>query len=72
MRDDAATRDVFGQRPDRVAGTAELERAHALQLFAFEKQLGAGELVETARAQHRRDLGMRRDARGGVADVTLE
>ena len=60
---------VRGQRPHRIAGAAELERADALQVLGLEGDATAGERVQRARAQHRRDVRMRRDARGGGQDV---
>ena len=39
-----------------------------MQLLGLEVQLATGQCVEAARAQHRRDVGMGRDARGGGKD----
>ena len=64
VRDHAARGFAFAQRPDGIAGAAELEGAAALQVLALEVQLRAGQFVECARAQRRRDVGVRRDARG--------
>jgi hypothetical protein len=69
MRDDAARGCLVVERPHRVARTAELERAGALEVFAFEEQFRTGERIERARAQHGRDVRVRRDARGGGFDV---
>jgi hypothetical protein len=57
------------QRPDRIAGAAELERAAALQRFGLEMQLAAGQRVQRARTQHRGDVGVGCDARGGGQDI---
>ena len=53
---------------DRIVGAAELERADPLQVLALEEKFGAGECVERARAQCRRHLRVRGDARGGRFD----
>jgi len=69
VRDHAARGSVRIQRPHRVAGAAELERPGALQVFALEEELGARQRVERARAQQRRDVGMRGNARSGILHV---
>ena len=69
MGDHAGARFRFGQRPDRVAGATELERAHALQVFGLEMELGTGQRVQRARTQHRGDQRMRCDPRGGGQEV---
>src|SRR3546814_5202780 len=56
-----ARRGGHVQREHRVAGAAELEGADALQVFALEMQAAAGQRVQRARAQHRRDMRQRRD-----------
>jgi len=57
------------QRPHRIAGTAELERPAALQMLGLEGQLRPGQRIQRVRAQDRRDMGMRRDPRGGGQDI---
>src|SRR3546814_1626071 len=69
MGDHAACGGRVVQRPHRVAGTAELERARALQRLGLEVQRAARDGVDAARTQHRRGVRMRRDARGGGEDV---
>jgi hypothetical protein len=53
----------------RIEGAAELERAHALEVFALEKDARPELAVDGARAQDRRAVGMPLDARGGSRDV---
>jgi hypothetical protein len=69
MRDDAAGGGIGVERLHGIAGAAELEGADALQVFALEMQLRAGQRVERARAQHGGVVGMRGDARGGGQHV---
>ena len=52
----------IAQRPHGIAGTAELERAGALEVFALECELRLREGVDTARAQHRRAICVGRQA----------
>jgi hypothetical protein len=59
MGDHAGTGAISIQRPHRVAGTAELECATALQVLGLERQLRAGQRIERARAQHRGHAGVR-------------
>ena len=49
----------------RVVGTAELERAHTLQVFALEEQLRAAAFVGQARGHHRRLVRHAGQAVGG-------
>ena len=65
MRDDAARGGGGVERPHRIAGAAELERARALQVLALEVEFRARKRIERARTQHRRRMRMGRDARGG-------
>jgi hypothetical protein len=69
MGDHAGTGAISIQRPHRVAGTAELECATALQVLGLERQLRAGQRIERARAQHRGHAGVRRDPRSSKQDV---
>ena len=69
MGDHAARGGGLVQRPHRIAGAAELERADPLQVFAFELQPRAGFLIQRARSEHRGGMGMSGDARGGGEDV---
>ncbi len=55
--DHAAPLLLGRQAGERVVGAAELERAAALQVLAFEKHAGAGALIDGARSQHRRAMG---------------
>src|SRR5688500_9042747 len=68
MRDHAARGLAVAERPYRIAGATELEGAGALQVLAFEEQLGTGERVERARTHDGRAVRMRRDARRGGFD----
>src|SRR5256885_12703140 len=45
-----------------VESTAELEGAHALQVLALEKDAGAQRIVQRARGEHGRAVGMALDA----------
>ena len=56
------------QRPDRIAGAAELEGAAALQMFGLEVQLRAGLRIEGFVVQDGRQPRVCRDARGGFED----
>ena len=50
---------LLGGKPrQRVEGAAELERSHALQVFAFEEDFRAEFFVEGTRGHHRRAVGM--------------
>src|SRR3546814_5668287 len=69
MGDHAACGGRVVQRPHRVAGTAELERARTLQRLGLEVQRAARDGVDAARTQHRRGVRRRRDARRGGEDV---
>src|SRR3546814_5667599 len=72
MGDHAACGGRVVQRPHRVAGTAELERARALQRLGLEVQRAARDGVDAARTQHRRGVRMRRDTRGRSEEHTSE
>ena len=63
----AAPRLLPGQRQDRVARPARLERAHALQVLAFEKEFRARHAVQRSAGQHRRAMHAACDALLGAA-----
>ena len=68
-RDDAIRTLRIGQRIHRVVATAELERAHALQVLGLAEHLRAELRVERARRQHRRAVRGALQACGGGFDV---
>ena len=49
MRDDAAPGDFIRQRPHRVARAAKLKCARALKVFALERHLATGDLIDRGR-----------------------
>jgi len=68
MRDDAVRCNRIAQRPDRVARSAKLESARALEILAFEGEFRVRQSIDAKRAQHGRPMRMRRDAIGGLTD----
>ena len=56
-RDHAAGLLFRGELRDGVVGATELERPHALEVLAFEEQLGAGQRIGRRRSQHRGLVG---------------
>lgn len=63
---------LLGGKPrQRVEGAAELERSHALQVFAFEEDFRAEFFVEGTRGHHRRAVGMPGDPRGGGDHIVV-
>ena len=71
MRDHAAGRRRFVQRPYGVARAAELEGARPLQRLGLEMQLAAGQRIQCARAQDGRGVRMGCDTGGGGKDVVV-
>ena len=69
MRGNAARGFIVRQRKDGVAGPAELESAHLLQVFAFHEDLRADPMVEAGAGQYGGDVGVGPDAFGSLADV---
>jgi hypothetical protein len=69
MGDHAARGLHLVQRPDRIAGTAELERTAALQVFGLEAQARPTDRIQFARAQDRGQRRMRRDSSRGGQDL---
>jgi len=61
-RDDAAPLLFVSQRLNLVRRAANLERARALQVLAFEEHLLAGDFIELARRDYRRAMNARGDA----------
>jgi hypothetical protein len=51
MGRDALRRLVLAEAKDRIRGAARLERAGLLEVFAFEEQVGAGQVVEKTRVR---------------------
>ena len=68
-RADARQRPRLGERPQRVVGAAELERAGALQPLGLEHDAASDLLVERPRAHDRRAVRDARKASGRAAHV---
>lgn len=63
---------LLGGKPrQRVEGAAELERSHALEVFAFEEDFRAEFFVEGTRGHHRRAVGMPGDPRSGGDHIVV-
>ena len=69
--DDAGAPLALVEAGQRVEGAAELEGAHALEVFALEEELRAELGVGGARGQHRRAMSVAGDARGRRGDVVV-
>jgi hypothetical protein len=67
--EDAASPLVRGQPRQRVVGASKLERAGALQVFAFEEHARAGSVVNAARGDDGRAVRDAGDLRGSALDV---
>ena len=68
----AASRFIFEQREHRVARTARLERADALEILALEIKLGVDFAVDGGAGQYRGAMHVRRDPRvGGTNRVDI-
>ena len=52
----------IGEGKDRIASAAKLKGANFLQVFAFEKQVSSGDVIETLTSQNRRPMTIRLDA----------
>ena len=59
MRGNALGRGFIVEAEHRVTGTTGLEGPNLLQVFAFEKQFRADQLVQVAGRQHRRIVYVR-------------
>ncbi len=63
---------LFGRElRQRVVSAAKLERAHALQVFAFEKEPSTGAVIGGARSRHRRSVRNAVQARRGSLNVCM-
>jgi hypothetical protein len=58
MRNDTSFAFVFGKLGHGVKGASEFERAHALEILAFQVDPGTDPLVESARGHHRCDVDL--------------
>ena len=66
--DDAALRLFVGERENGVGGSAEFERTGFLQIFAFEKQMRTGHVVDGFRGEDRSAMNERANTRMSRTD----